>query len=73
MMSKTLILASVLAVSLTACNKNDNATPAGSSAPSSTAPAPSSSGSTTTPPAGGSGATTAPGGAGGGTTGGSTQ
>ncbi|KDC62688.1 hypothetical protein L510_1744, partial [Bordetella bronchiseptica MBORD591] len=42
MMSKTLILASVMAVALTACNKNeDAAAPAGDGAPATTAPAPS--------------------------------
>ncbi len=63
-MTKTLLLASVLAVSLTACNKHDSNAPAGSSSstPSTTAPstpAPSTTAPSPTPPAGG--ATTTPG------------
>ncbi len=47
MMSKTLIIASVLAVSLSACNKKEDApAPANTPTPGATAPAPSS-----TPPA----------------------
>lgn len=47
MMSKTLIIASVLAVSLSACNKKEDApAPANNPTPGATAPAPSS-----TPPA----------------------
>jgi len=64
MISKTLILASVVAVALTACDKKeDTASPAGSE-PSTTMPAPSSPapapapGSSTTPPAPGGGSTT---------------
>ncbi|MBO1114328.1 endopeptidase [Bordetella petrii] len=60
MISKTLILASVVAVALTACDKKeDTASPAGSE-PSTTMPAPSSPAPTT--PAPGSSTTPAPGG-----------
>jgi len=69
MISKTLILASVVAVALTACDKKeDTASPAGSE-PSTTMPAPSSPAPTTpapTTPAPGS--STTPGGSGGSTT-----
>ncbi|OZI46625.1 endopeptidase [Bordetella genomosp. 5] len=50
MMSKTLIVASVLAVALTACNKKEEtAAPAGGSAPATTAPAPAPAPSTPAP------------------------
>jgi len=56
MMTKTLILASVLAVSLSACNKKEDAAPAaGSTTPSTTAPAttaPSTTAPSTTTPGG---------------------
>ncbi|WP_233235665.1 endopeptidase [Bordetella sp. LUAb4] len=61
MMTKTLILASVLAVSLSACNKKEDAAPAASSTPSTSAPAttaPSTTAPSTTAPS-----TTTPGGA----------
>ncbi|MFC4275159.1 endopeptidase [Achromobacter aloeverae] len=60
MLSKTLILASVLAVSLTACNKKEDTAPAaGGSTPSTTAPS-TTAPSTTTPPAAGGAMTPAP-------------
>lgn len=56
MMTKTLILASVLAVSLSACNKKEDAAPAaGGSTPSTTAPStttPSTTAPSTTTPGG---------------------
>lgn len=62
MMTKTLILASILAVSLSACNKKEDAAPAaGGSTPSTSAPAttaPSTTAPSTTAPS-----TTTPGGA----------
>lgn len=71
MLSKTLILASVVAVALTACdNKEEAASPAGSE-PSTSMPAPSSPAPATpapTTPAPGSSTTPAPGGTGGSTT-----
>lgn len=58
MMSKTLIVASVLAVALSACNKKDEtAPPASNPAPATSAPAPSG-----TPPASSPAPNTAPGG-----------
>ncbi|WAZ42506.1 hypothetical protein [Bordetella pertussis] len=47
MMSKTLILAPVMAVALTACNKNEDAAAPLATAPAE--PAPGSSGGATTP------------------------
>ena len=61
MMTKTLIVASVLALSLSACKKNDEAATPATSTPSTAAPAttaPGTGSSPMTPPADGTGATT---------------
>jgi len=64
MMSKTLILASVLAVALSACNKSEEPqAPAGGTAPSTTTPAPASPSTPPATPPASSPTTPAPGGA----------